>query len=89
MERPDAHSQLIQCASEFLEHERGSAACTNGRGVELDFSRPGRPTDNARVESFNGRLRQECLNAHLLLSLDDAKAKVGGAWHNDYNESRS
>lgn len=33
------------------------------RGVELDFSRPGKPTDNANVESFNGRLRQECLNA--------------------------
>ena len=49
------------------------------RGVELDFSRPGKPTDNARVESFNGRLRQECLNAHWFLSLDDAKAKIG-AW---------
>jgi putative transposase len=34
------------------------------RGVELDFSRPGKPTDNAMVESFNGRLRQECLNEH-------------------------
>ncbi len=32
------------------------------RGVELDFSRPGKPTDNAKTESFNGRLRQECLN---------------------------
>ncbi len=33
-------------------------------GVTLDFSRPGKPTDNAFVESFNGRLRDECLNAH-------------------------
>ena len=57
------------------------------RGVELDFSRPGKPTDNARVESFNGRLRQECLNAHWFLSLDDARAKIG-AWRDDYNESR-
>jgi putative transposase len=57
------------------------------RGVELDFSRPGKPTDNARVESFNGRLRQECLNAHWLLSLDDAKAKIG-ARKRYYNESR-
>jgi putative transposase len=57
------------------------------RGVELDFSRPGKPTDNARVESFNGRLRQECLNAHWFLSLDDAKAKIG-AWKRYYNESR-
>ena len=57
------------------------------RGVELDFSRPGKPTDNARVESFNGRLRQECLNAHWFLSLDDAKAKIS-AWKAYYNESR-
>jgi putative transposase len=57
------------------------------RGVELDFSRPGKPTDNARVESFNGRLRQECLNANWFLSPDDAKAKIG-AWRTYYNESR-
>jgi len=38
-------------------------------GIELDFSRPGKPTDNAAVESFNGRLRQECLNANWFLSL--------------------
>lgn len=57
------------------------------RGVELDFSRPGKPTDNARVESFNGRLRQECPNANWFLSLDDAKAKIG-AWRTYYNESR-
>ena len=57
------------------------------RSVELDFSRPGKPTDNARVESFNGRLRQECLNAHWFLSMDDAKAKIG-AWRRDYNENR-
>jgi putative transposase len=57
------------------------------RGVEFDFSRPGKPTDNARVESFNGRLRQECPNAHWFLSLDDAKAKIA-AWRIDYNEAR-
>ncbi len=57
------------------------------RGVEMDFSRPGKPTDNARVESFNGRLRQECLNAHWFLSSDDAKAKIS-AWKAYYNESR-
>ena len=57
------------------------------RGVELDFSRPGKPTDNARVESFNGRLRQECLNAHWFLSLEDAQAKIG-AWRTYYNETR-
>lgn len=44
-------------------------------GVELDFSRPGKPSDNAKIESFNGRLREECLNTHGFLSLDDARTK--------------
>ncbi|WP_297655995.1 IS3 family transposase, partial [Hydrogenophaga sp.] len=57
------------------------------RGVELDFSRPGKPTDNANVESFNGRLRQECLNATWFMSLDDARGKIE-AWRQYYNESR-
>ena len=56
-------------------------------GVEMDFSRPGKPTDNACVESFNGRLRQECLNANWFLSLEDAKTKIE-AWRKDYNENR-
>ena len=42
----------------------------------MDFSRPGKPTDNAKIESFNGLLRQECLNLHWFLSLDDAKEKI-------------
>ena len=57
------------------------------RGVELDFSRPGKPTDNAKVESFNGRFRQECLNAHWFLSLDDARGKIE-EWRQYYNEVR-
>ena len=56
-------------------------------GVTLDFSRPGKPTDNAYVESFNGRLRDECLNANWFLSLEDAQAKIA-AWRKEYNESR-
>jgi putative transposase len=55
--------------------------------VTLDFSRPGKPTDNAFVESFNGRLRDECLNTHWFLSLADARAKIE-AWRRHYNESR-
>ena len=55
--------------------------------VELDFSRPGRPTDNAKAESFNGRLRQECLNAHWFLTLADAAEKLE-AWRRYYNEER-
>ena len=57
------------------------------RGIELDFSRPGKPTDNAKVESFNGRLRQECLNAHWFLSLEDARRKID-EWRQYYNEVR-
>jgi putative transposase len=57
------------------------------RGIELDFSRPGKPTDNAKVESFNGCLRQECLNEHWFLSLEDAKVKIE-AWRRYYNETR-
>ncbi|UMY20194.1 IS3 family transposase [Methylobacterium organophilum] len=56
-------------------------------GVTLDFSRPGKPTDNALVESFNGRLRDECLNANWFLSLADAKSKIE-TWRRHYNESR-
>ena len=58
-------------------------ACLNG--VELDFSRPGKPTDNAFIESFNGRLRQGCLNEKWFLSLQDAEEK-GGSWRKRYNE---
>ena len=57
------------------------------RGVTLDFSRPGKPTDNAFIESFNGKFRAECLNAHWFMSLDDARRKCE-AWRRDYNEER-
>ena len=50
-------------------------------GVTLDFSRPGKPTDNAFIESF----RAECLNASWFLSLEDARSKCE-AWRTDYNE---
>lgn len=56
-------------------------------GVTLDFSRPGKPTDNAFVEPFNGRFRDECLNTHWFLSLADARSKID-AWRRDYNECR-
>ena len=45
-------------------------------GVELDLIRPGKPVKNALIESFNGRLRQECLNENWLLSLEDARDKI-------------
>jgi putative transposase len=57
------------------------------RGVKLDFIRPGKPMENGHVESFNGRLRDECLNVMQFLSLDDARAKIE-AWRVDYNQRR-
>jgi putative transposase len=57
------------------------------RGIELDFSRPGNPTNNAMVESFNERLRQECLNKHWFMSLQDARHKIE-SWRGFYNEER-
>ena len=57
------------------------------RGVTLDFSRPGRPTDNAYIELFNGKFRTECLNANWFLSLDEARQKCE-AWRRDYDDVR-
>jgi putative transposase len=55
--------------------------------VVLDLSRPGKPTDKAFAEAFNGRVRAECLNAFWFLSLDDARVKCE-PWRRDYNEHR-
>ncbi len=55
--------------------------------VELDFSRPGKPTDNAFIESFNGHFRQECLAQHWFTSLADAQATLD-LWREDYNNTR-
>jgi putative transposase len=55
--------------------------------VEIDFSRPGKPTDNAFVEAFNARFRAECLNASWFLSMADACGRIE-AWRTDYNEER-
>ena len=57
------------------------------RGVTLDFSRPGKPTDNAFIEAFNSRFRVECLNAHWFLTLADAREKMED-WRKYYNEER-
>lgn len=56
-------------------------------GVRLDFSRPGKPTDNSFVETFNGSLRDECLNVNWFASLVEEQGLLE-AWRQDYNESR-
>src|SRR5258706_13750627 len=55
--------------------------------VELDYSRPGKPTDNAFIEAFNSRFRQECLNEHWFLTIEDAYSKIE-AWRTAYNSER-
>ena len=55
--------------------------------IELDFSRPGKPADNAFIEAFNASVRRECLSQHWFLSLEDAQ-RILGAWRADYNNVR-
>lgn len=55
--------------------------------VELDFSRPGKPSDNAFIEAFNSRLRQECPNASWFLSMGDARRRIE-EWRIDYKQNR-
>src|SRR5690348_8090590 len=66
---------------------RALAAWSEERDVRLEFIQPGKPVQNAYVESFNGRLRDECLNANWFTSLSDARRKIE-TWRQDYNEER-
>lgn len=70
---------------EFISKDLDLWAYANN--VTLDFSRPGKPTDNAIIESFNRSFRDECLNVHWFLSLEDAREKIE-IWRMDYNEFR-
>jgi putative transposase len=58
-----------------------------GCAVRLQFIEPGKPIQNAFIESFNSRLREECLNEQVFLSLDDARRKIE-QWRNQYNRAR-
>jgi putative transposase len=75
----------VDNGSEFISRDLDLWAYQ--RDVILDFSRPGKPTDNAYIESFNGKSRAECLNQHWFLTLDDARMKME-EWRRDYNEVR-
>lgn len=56
-------------------------------GVQLDFIRPGRPVENGYTKSFNGRLRDECLNVQVFFALADVRGKLE-QWRHDYNRVR-
>lgn len=75
----------VDNGSEFISKVLDKWAYENN--VELDFSRPGKPTDNPFIESFNGSFRDECLNANWFFSLEDAQEKFD-IWKEDYNNYR-
>lgn len=66
---------------------RAFFAWTQRRGIRPQFIRPGKPVENAFVESFNGRFRDECLTEQWFLSLADARELIEG-WRCDYNAAR-
>jgi putative transposase len=79
------HTIRVDQGCQFTSKELDLWAYTNG--VILDFSRPGKPTDNAYVESFNASVRLECLGQHWFMDLDDARQKIED-WRREYNEVR-
>ncbi len=72
--------------SEFISKSLDKWAYEHG--VAMDFSRPGKPTDNPFIESFNGSLRDECLNIYWFLLLEDAQDKLDN-WRRKYNHERT
>ena len=75
----------IDNGPEFISKALDAWAYQNG--VQLEFSRPGKPTDNAFAESFNGHFRAECLDQHWFASLEEAR-QIIEAWRVDYNTER-
>lgn len=75
----------VDNGSEFISRDHDLWAYANQ--ITLDFSRPGKPTENGFIEAFNSKLRSECLNAHWFMSLADAQEKLE-TWRRHYNEDR-
>jgi putative transposase len=73
-ERGVPRSITVNNGSEF--YRRAIEAWAYQYGVQLDFIRPGRPTENGYIESFNGRLRDECLNVQVFFALADVREKL-------------
>ena len=78
-------SITVDNGAEFVS--RALDAWVYQHGIELQFIRPGRPVENGFIESFNGRLRDECLNTHAFLSLEQLRACLA-RWRDDYNKVR-
>jgi putative transposase len=76
---------IIDNGPEFISNALDAWAYQ--RGVKLTFIRPGKPVENAYIESFNGRLRDECLNENWFLSVEQAR-RIVEDWRMDYNTAR-
>lgn len=92
----DVLNRLVRCrgAPKYLFADNGAEFTGHlvdlwayHHGTRIDFSRPGKPTDNAFIETFNGSLRDECLNIHWFETIAEARRLIE-AWRIDYNESR-
>jgi putative transposase len=82
MHRGAPRSITVDNGSEFAS--RVMDAWAYRHGIQLDFIRPGKPVENGFIESFNGRLRDECLNVEVFFTLDDVQEKLA-RWRTDYN----
>jgi putative transposase len=78
-------SITVDNGTEFASKAMDLWAYVNG--VHLDFIRPGHPVENGYIESFNGKLRDECLNVEVFFTLADARRKLD-LWQYDYNHHR-
>ena len=78
-------SVQVDNGSEF--YSKAMDAWAHRYGVQLEFTRPGKPTDNGHIESFNGKLRDECLNVNLFYTIEDTR-RILDDWRRMYNEIR-
>ena len=84
-ERGAPVSITVDNGTEF--YSRAMEAWAYQYGVQLDFIRPGKPVENGCIESFNGRLRDECLKVQVFFALADVREKLE-LWRQDYNHVR-
>jgi putative transposase len=84
--RPLPDTLMLDNGPEFSGHALDRWAFQHG--VQLHFIQPGKPVQNAFIESFNGKFRDECLNEHWFLTLQEAQLVIE-AWRREYNEERT
>jgi putative transposase len=84
-QRGAPRSITVDNGSEFAS--RVMDAWAYRHGIQLEFIRPGKPVENGFIESFNGRLRDECLNVEVFFTLEDVREKLA-RWQADYNHLR-